>query len=63
MKKLVRIKLIENCPNKLQFVKLIKECSGLGLKEYKDICDRLHAGEIQTFEAREDDAVNYLARG
>ena len=62
MKKLVRIKLIENCPNKLQFVKLIKECSGLGLKESKDICDRLHAGEVQTFEVREDDAVNYAKK-
>ena len=62
MKKLVRIKLIENCPNKLQFVKLIKECSNLGLKDSKDICDRLHAGEIQTFETREDDAVNYARK-
>jgi len=62
MKKLVRIKLIENCPNKLQFVKLIKECSGLGLKESKDICDRLHNGEIQIFEARDDDAVNYAKK-
>lgn len=62
MKKLVRIKLIENCPNKLIFVKLIKECSGLGLKESKDICDRLHAGEVQTFEVREDDAVNYAKK-
>ena len=62
MKKLVRIKLIENCPNKLIFVKLIKECSGLGLKESKDICDRLHAGEVQTFEVREDDSVNYAKK-
>jgi hypothetical protein len=62
MKKLVRIKLIAGCTNKLQFVKLIKDCSNLGLKESKDICDRLHAGEIQTFEAREDDAVNYARK-
>jgi hypothetical protein len=62
LKKLVRIKLIENCPNKLIFVRLIKDCSGLGLKESKDICDRLHAGEVQTFEAREDDAVNYAKK-
>ena len=62
MKKLVRIKLIENCPNKLIFVRLIKDCSNLGLKESKDICDRLHAGEVQTFEAREDDAVNYAKK-
>ena len=62
MKKLVRIKLIENCPSKLLLVKLIKDCSGLGLKESKDICDRLHAGEVQTFEVREDDAVNYAKK-
>ena len=62
MKKLVRIKLIENCPNKLLFVRLIKECSNLGLKESKDICDRLHAGEIQTFETRENDSINYARK-
>jgi hypothetical protein len=62
LKKLVRIKRIENCPNKLIFVRLIKDCSNLGLKESKDICDRLHAGEVQTFEVREDDAVNYAKK-
>ena len=38
----IRIKLIVPTPNKLAFVKLIKECSGLGLRESKDLCDELH---------------------
>ena len=42
MKNKIRIQLIERCPNKLQFVKLIKDCTGLGLKEAKNVCDRLH---------------------
>ena len=41
--KTIKIKLVESTPNKLLFVKLIKECSGLGLKEAKDLCDELHA--------------------
>jgi len=40
--KTIKIKLVEPTPNKLAFVKLIKECSGLGLKESKDLCDDLH---------------------
>jgi hypothetical protein len=42
MRRTLRIKLIEPTPNKLQFVKLIKDCSGLGLRESKDLCDELH---------------------
>jgi hypothetical protein len=38
MRKL-RIKLLSKCENKLQFVKLIKDCTGLGLKDSKDIAD------------------------
>ena len=57
----IKIKLIEKCVNKLIFVKLIKDCSGLGLKESKDICDRLHTHplEIQTFVVRQDGITNY----
>jgi hypothetical protein len=40
--KTIKIKLVEPTPNKLFFVKLIKDCSGLGLKESKDLCDDLH---------------------
>lgn len=60
MKKIqIQIKLIEPCTQKLLFVKLIKECSNLGLKESKDICDRLHSfpREIQTFEVRDYDVI------
>lgn len=42
MKNRIRIQLIEPCRNKLYFVKLIKDCTGLGLREAKDVCDRLH---------------------
>lgn len=38
MKK-IRMKCVQKTPSKLAFVKLIKEVSGLGLKESKDIAD------------------------
>ena len=38
MKK-IRMKCVEKTPSKLAFVKLIKEVSGLGLKDSKDIAD------------------------
>lgn len=38
MKK-IRMKCIQKTPSKLAFVKLIKEVSGLGLRESKDIAD------------------------
>lgn len=34
--------LRENCPTKLMFVKILKDYTELGLKETKEICDRLH---------------------
>ena len=34
--------LRENCPTKLIFVKILKNYTELGLKETKEICDRLH---------------------
>jgi hypothetical protein len=43
MRRTLRIKLLEPTPNKLAFVKLIKDCSGLGLRESKDLCDELHS--------------------
>ncbi len=64
-KQKIRIKLQVGSPNKLALVKLIKDCSGLGLKESKDICDRLHShpGDIQSFDTREDDTgINYAKR-
>lgn len=40
MRKL-RFKLLSKCDNKLQVVKLIKDCTGLGLKQSKDIADEM----------------------
>jgi hypothetical protein len=38
----VNLMLRERCLNKLMFVKIVKEYTELGLKEAKDICDKLH---------------------
>lgn len=39
----MKVKIIQNepCVSKLAFVKLLKECTGLGLKDAKDIADRI----------------------
>jgi hypothetical protein len=37
----LRIKLLSKCDSKLQVVKLIKDCTGLGLKQSKDIADEM----------------------
>ena len=39
MKNKIRIQIIEPCRNKLYFVKLIRDCTGLGLKEAKDLVE------------------------
>ena len=64
MKNKIRIQLIEKCPNKLQFVKLIKDCTGLGLRDSKDVCDRLHdrpdlIEEIIVREGVDENGVSY----
>lgn len=41
MKNIVKIKLINDCNNKLQFVKNVKELCDLGLRDAKDIVDRV----------------------
>ncbi len=63
-KQIIKIKLVEGTTNKLLLVKLIKDCSGLGLKESKDICDRLHSSPniTQTFETRQDGIINYAKK-
>jgi peptidyl-tRNA hydrolase len=43
MQEYISIKLIQPTTTKLMLVKLIKDCSGLGLKDSKDICDELHS--------------------
>jgi hypothetical protein len=64
MKNKIRIQLIERCPNKLQFVKLIKDCTGLGLKEAKNVCDRLHdrpdlIEEITVHDSIDENGITY----
>ena len=41
MKNIVKVKLTNDCNSKLQFVKNVKELCGIGLKESKDIVDRI----------------------
>jgi hypothetical protein len=62
MRRTLRIKLIEPTPNKLQFVKLIKDCSGLGLRESKDLCDELHKNPhlVQDMPVRISNAMEEL---
>ncbi len=50
MKRTIKIKLVRPTSEKLRFVKLIKECSGLGLKESKDLCDNMHSYPSKTFD-------------
>ena len=54
MKK-IRFKLLSRCDNKLQVVKLIKDCTGLGLKDSKDIADLMfdNIGLVREIELRE----------
>lgn len=54
MKK-IRFKLLSRCDNKLGVVKLIKDCTGLGLKDSKDIADLMfdNIGLVREIELRE----------
>ena len=54
MRKL-RIKLLSKCENKLQVVKLIKDCTELGLRESKDLADSMfdNIGLVREIELRE----------
>lgn len=48
----IRFKLLSKCDNKLQVVKLIKDCTGLGLKDSKWIADEMfdHIGLVKEIE-------------
>lgn len=54
MKKL-KIKLLSKCDSKLQVVKLIKDCTGLGLKQAKDLADEMFncVGLVKEIELKE----------
>lgn len=51
----IRFKLLSKCENKLGVVKLIKDCTGLGLRESKDIADLMfdNIGLVREIELRE----------
>lgn len=59
MRKL-KIKLLSKCENKLQVVKLIKDCTGLGLKDSKDIADTMfnNIGLVREIELKEGKIFN-----
>jgi hypothetical protein len=48
----IRFKLLSKCDNKLQVVKLIKDCTGLGLRDSKWIADEMfdHIGLVKEIE-------------
>ena len=64
MRETIRIKLITPTPNKIAFVKLVKECSGLGLRESKDLCDELHSSPhlVQDMPVKPTDDTDYSKR-
>lgn len=52
---IIRFKLLSKCENKLQVVKIIKDCSIYGLKDSKDIADDMfnHIGLVKELELTE----------
>jgi len=50
MKNIIKVKLINDCNNKLRFVKNVKELCDLGLRDAKDIVDRICQRPYTTFE-------------
>jgi hypothetical protein len=50
MKNIIKVKLVNDCNNKLRFVKNVKELCDLGLKESKDIVDRICQKPYTPFE-------------
>ena len=64
MKNRIKIRLIEPCKNKLYFVKLIKDCTELGLKDSKEVSDRLHDNpgiieEIIVKDSLDENGIHY----
>ena len=55
MKRKIRMKLLSYCENKLQVVKLIKDCTDLGLRDSKHIADDMfnHIGLVKEIELRD----------
>lgn len=50
----------ENLRNKIQLIKHIREASGLGLKDAKDLADQLSAGHQPTVHCLSEDHALHL---
>ena len=57
----VKVMLKQVCPTKLMFVKILKNYTCLGLKDSKDICDRLHEQPFRYVEIELDPPVDVSA--
>lgn len=58
----VRMKCIVPTPSKLAFVKLLKEYSGLGLKEAKDLVDSVSNGVVIEFDTQDNISINQFRK-
>jgi hypothetical protein len=56
----VNLMLRERCLNKLMFVKILRNYTELGLKETKEICDKLHETPYKPVEIELNVAVDRL---
>jgi hypothetical protein len=63
MKK-IRLKCVEKTPSKLAFVKLLKEVTGYGLKESKDIADTFDydINKVVEFEISRDKSIDQFRK-
>jgi hypothetical protein len=61
MRNMIRMRLKNNVTSKLAFVKLIKDCTGIGLKEAKwkadDMCENFKIGNTKFTEIELSDGV------
>ena len=58
----VRVKMLEPSNSKLQLVKSLKDLSGLGLRDSKNIIDELHYGREQTIILNSRDDARTLKK-
>lgn len=59
----VRIKMLEPSKSKLYLVKALKDVTGLGLREAKDLIDDLHSGrEVKTIVSSREGVIELKSR-
>jgi len=59
----VRIKMLEPSKSKLYLVKALKDVTGLGLREAKDLIDDLHSGrEVKTVVSSREGVIELKSR-